>query len=70
MLNFLPVPERTNGKARISVDLTIVNLDRSVMLVQQLGGRSLNQRHEHDDGTVVVMADPEGNEFCLLRHVA
>ncbi|WP_165438597.1 VOC family protein [Pseudonocardia sediminis] len=31
-----------------------------------LGGRSTGQRHEHPEGVVAVMADPEGNEFCVV----
>ncbi len=70
VLNFQPVPERKQGKARIHVDLTTDDVDRAVDLVQQLGGCSLNQRHEYDEGTLVVMADPDGNEFCLVWHIA
>jgi hypothetical protein len=30
---------------------------------------SLHQRHDNDEGTVFLMADIEGNEFCLVRYV-
>ena len=37
--------------------------------VQRRGGSDLGQRHEYDEGgVVVVVADPEGNEFCLVRY--
>ena len=73
----MTVPGLNVRLAKITVDCrdtslvgTFWSLNRTVMLVQQLGGRSPNRRHEHDEGTVVVMADPEGNEFCLVWHVA
>lgn len=26
------------------------------------------KRHDYDEGAVAVMADPEGNEFCLVQY--
>lgn len=68
VLNFQPVPEAKQGKARLHLDLLTDDLDWAVETVLRLGGRSLDERHEYDEGTVMVMADPEGNEFCLVRH--
>lgn len=34
----------------------------------RLGGRSMDERHDYDEGIVIVMADPEGNEFCLVEY--
>ena len=34
----------------------------------RLGGRSMEERHDCDEGVVMVMADPEGNEFCLVQY--
>jgi hypothetical protein len=45
-------------------DTSLVGTDDLVGADQQLGGRSL------DEGTVMVMADPEGNELCLVQHRA
>jgi len=36
--------------------------------VERRGGSDLGQRHEYDEGVVVVVADPEGNEFCLVQY--
>jgi predicted enzyme related to lactoylglutathione lyase len=66
VLNFQPVPEAKHGKARLHLDLATNDLDAAVVTVQRLGGRSLDQRHDYDEGAVMVMADPEGNEFCLV----
>ena len=70
VLNFQPVPEVKQGKTRIHLDLMTDDLDAAAVTVQRLGGQSLDQRHDYDEGTVMVMADPEGNEFCLLHHTA
>ena len=66
MVNFQPVPEAKDGKVRIHLDVLTDDLDAAVATVEGLGGRDLAQRHVYDVGTVAVMADPEGHEFCLV----
>jgi predicted enzyme related to lactoylglutathione lyase len=68
-ITFQPVPEPKRGKTRIHFDLVVDDLEHSQEKVIGLGGCSLNQRHDYAEGIVVVMADPEGNEFCLVRYV-
>jgi predicted enzyme related to lactoylglutathione lyase len=36
--------------------------------VEDLGGRLSGERHDYDDGIVMVMYDPENNEFCLVQY--
>lgn len=67
-INFQPVPEKKTVKARIHLDLTVDNIDRAVEATVQAGGRATGERHEYAEGIVVVMADPEGNEFCLVEY--
>jgi len=31
-------------------------------------GRALVERHDYDDGIVLVMHDPENHEFCLVQY--
>lgn len=69
-LNFQPVPEPEHGKARIHLDVRVDDIDEGVTTVTRLGGRPTGERHEYDEGVVVVMADPEGNEFCLVQYFA
>jgi predicted enzyme related to lactoylglutathione lyase len=45
----------------------VSNLEASVKRVQELGGRQLQAVSEYDIEWV-VMADPDGNEFCLVKH--
>ena len=68
VLNFQPVSEPKLGKARLHLDLMTDDLTGAMARVASLGGHSLDERHEYDEGVVVVMADPEGHEFCLVEH--
>jgi Glyoxalase-like domain len=68
VINFQPVPEPKRGKARIHLDIVVDQIEHAIERVTSLGGRSTHERHEYDEGTVVVMADPEGNEFCLVQY--
>lgn len=66
VINFQPVPEPKSGKTRIHLDVLTDDLEAAIARVVELGGTDLDDRHVYDVGTVVVMADPEGNEFCLV----
>ena len=57
------VPEPKVGKNRVHVDLQADDLDTEVARLVGHGGRVLDPAH---DG-LVVMADVEGNEFCVTR---
>jgi predicted enzyme related to lactoylglutathione lyase len=67
-LVFQPVPEPKAGKVRIHLDVTVDDVDEAVEFVTALGGRSTGERHDYDEGAVVVMADPEGHEFCVVQY--
>jgi predicted enzyme related to lactoylglutathione lyase/catechol 2,3-dioxygenase-like lactoylglutathione lyase family enzyme len=67
-LVFVPVPEPKEVKNRIHLDLASTSLPHQAELVSRalaLGGR----RVDLGQGAVpwVVLADPEGNEFCVLE---
>ena len=61
------VPERHKEKNRVHIDLDVPDLDAAVSRVQDLGGHKLKQFSEYGIEWV-VMADPDGNEFCLVKH--
>ena len=61
------VPEPHKVKNRVHIDLDVPDLDEAVSRVQELGGRKLNQLNEYGIEWA-VMADPDGNEFCLVKH--
>lgn len=68
MVNFQPVPEPKHGKTRVHLDLLTDNLDGAIGRVVELGGHDTGERHEYDEGTVVVLTDPEGTEFCVVAY--
>ena len=61
---FLPVPEGKPVKNRIHMDLTPDDQQAEVERVIGLGARRVDIGQ--GDQTWVVLADPEGNEFCIL----
>ena len=65
-LLFIRVPGGKTTKNRLHLDLRPEDQAAEVARLEQLGARrtSIGQG---DDVTWVVMVDPEGNEFCVLR---
>ena len=61
------VPERHKEKNRVHIDLDVPNLDKAINRVQDLGGHKLSRLSEYGIEWA-VMADPDGNEFCLVKH--
>jgi predicted enzyme related to lactoylglutathione lyase len=51
------------GKNRMHFDVTAPDPAVEQRRIETLGGRRLD---EYADGGFLVMADPEGNEFCVL----
>jgi predicted enzyme related to lactoylglutathione lyase len=68
LINFQPVPEPKTGKLRLHLDLQTDDIDAAIARVSELGGRELGERHDYPEGTVRLMADPEGHEFCLVQY--
>jgi hypothetical protein len=68
---FIEVPEVKTVKNRLHLDLRprSGSRDDEVERVRALGATEVADRRSHDgSGTGwVVLADPEGNEFCILR---
>ncbi len=71
-LLFIPVPEPKTVKNRVHLDLqpTDTTRDEQVQQVLALGGTLVADRRRPDGTGSVVMADPEGNEFCVERSAA
>ena len=67
-LVFQPVTEPKHGKVRVHLDVAVDDIDKGIAQVIALGGRFTGERHDHDEGVVVVMADPEEHEFCLVQY--
>ena len=69
-LIFLEVPEGKTVKNRLHLDLRPqdgTTRDEEVARVLALGAREYDDRRTPEGKGWVVLADPEGNEFCILR---
>jgi predicted enzyme related to lactoylglutathione lyase len=62
---FVPVPEPKSVKNRLHIDLNPDDQDAEVARLLALGAKRVDVG-QSDEVTWVVMADPEGNEFCVL----
>jgi predicted enzyme related to lactoylglutathione lyase len=71
-LVFERVPEQKSVKNRLHLDLQPSDLLRDAEVERVIGlGASLVADHRAPDGAGwAVLADPEGNEFCVLRSAA
>jgi predicted enzyme related to lactoylglutathione lyase len=65
-LLFLRVPEEKAGKNRLHLDLRPEDQAAEVARLEALGARRADVG-QGPDVSWVVMADPDGNEFCVLR---
>ena len=65
-LLFLRVPEEKAGKNRLHLDLRPDDQSAEVQRLESLGARRVSVG-QGPDVSWVVLADPEGNEFCVLR---
>ncbi|MEX2556700.1 MAG: VOC family protein [Actinomycetota bacterium] len=63
---FVRVPERKSVKNRLHLDLRPVDQAAEVARLEGLGAKRISVG-QGEDVTWIVMADPEGNEFCVLR---
>jgi len=65
-LLFTLVAEPKSVKNRLHLDLRPDNQEAEVERLVDMGARKVDVG-QGDDVTWVVLADPEGNEFCVLR---
>ena len=64
---FAPVAEPTPGKVRLHVDVSPTDRDQDAELARLLGlGATPADVGQSGDESFHVLADPEGNESCLL----
>jgi predicted enzyme related to lactoylglutathione lyase len=64
---FTPVPETKQVKDRIHIDVSPVGTDQETELERLLALGATRVDIGQGDVSWIVLADPEGNEFCLLR---
>jgi predicted enzyme related to lactoylglutathione lyase len=66
-LVFVTVPEEKSTKNRMHLDLLPKDSsqEEEIARLLDLGASVVDDRRRSDPGGWVVMADPEGNEFCV-----
>ena len=70
-LLFIRVPDPTPGKNRLHLDLRPTDQAAEVARLEGLGATRVEVgQSARSDTYWVVMADPEGNEFCVLKPYA
>jgi len=65
VLLFVTVPDEKVVKNRLHIDLRPDDRDAEVARAEAMGATRVDIGQ--GDETWVVLADPEGNEFCILR---
>lgn len=71
-LLFIPVPEGKSAKNRVHLDVTPTDRsrDEEVARLVELGAAVVSDHRTEDGAGWVWMADPEGNDFCVVRSAA
>jgi catechol 2,3-dioxygenase-like lactoylglutathione lyase family enzyme len=59
-------PEPKQGRNRLHLDLYTANRDAEVARLEALGATRLPWHYDPGDD-FVVLADPDGNEFCVIQ---
>jgi hypothetical protein len=66
VLNFQPVPEHKTGKNRLHLDIFVAYSEVWIERNETLGATRIRLNDDPADW-FLLMADPEGNEFCICR---
>ncbi|MER0443762.1 VOC family protein [Streptomyces sp. Edi4] len=69
-LVFVRVPESRTVKNRLHLDVSPVHGSTEEEVTRLLGIGAARVDTQEPDRSWVVMSDPEGNEFCVLRTLA
>jgi len=65
-LGFQQVPEPRVAKNRLHLDLRVADEEAAAAWAQERLGARLLWRSANPEDRFVVLADPEGNEFCFV----
>ena len=64
---FQLVPEDKSVKNRVHLDVDVGDLEEATAAAEAIGARRVGEVVYDELGGFQVMADPEGNEFCLIN---
>ena len=65
-VGFQRVPEAKQGKVRLHIDIGAWDLEEAAAEAVALGATQLTGRVPDSVGEFIVLADPEGHEFCFV----
>ncbi|HEY2500312.1 MAG TPA: VOC family protein [Mycobacterium sp.] len=65
-LGFQKVPDPTPGKNRVHLDFSAADVDAEVARLTAAGASEVGRHKFGDNFRWVVLADPEGNVFCVV----
>ncbi|OBG29276.1 glyoxalase [Mycobacterium alsense] len=65
-LGFQKVPDPTPGKNRVHLDFSAADVDGEVSRLTAAGATEAGRHKFGDNFRWVVLADPEGNVFCVV----
>jgi catechol 2,3-dioxygenase-like lactoylglutathione lyase family enzyme len=65
-VTFVRVPERRTGKNRVHLDVTPIETTRNQEVERLVGLGASRADIGQGDTPWTVLADPEGNEFCVM----
>lgn len=67
-LLFIKTPDQKSSKNRVHLDLRPENQMEEVERLEKIGATRIEiGQSSYSETTWIVMADPEGNEFCVLK---
>ena len=61
------VPEPRLGKNRMHLDIHAIDAAAEVARLTALGASVIDPAHDDEGYLTTILADPQGNEFCVLR---
>ena len=64
---FQRVPETKAGKNRVHLDVWVPDVEAATVEAEALGARRLGRFVHESPEPFQVLADPAGNEFCLVH---
>jgi predicted enzyme related to lactoylglutathione lyase len=61
------VPEQKSGKNRMHLDLQVADVHKEIERLAAMGATVLDPPHDDEGFLTAILADPQGNEFCVIR---
>ena len=66
LIAFQRVPEPKSTKNRLHLDVLVDDIESATATAEALGATRIGERHHDVAGSFQVLADPEGNEWCVV----